>query len=87
METNHDNKPLAKVAYAITERSGRSYWNRIGRAFTNKDGSITVRLDAVPVSGTLQIRDWEPREESASSGGFANAAPKIRDDIPTELPF
>lgn len=57
-----------KVAYVITERGERSYWNRIGAAFTNKDGSITVKLDAVPMSGTLQIRDYEPREDFDGAG-------------------
>jgi hypothetical protein len=52
-----------KVAYCITERNEKTYWNRIGVAFTNKDGSINVKLDAFPIGGTLQIRDWEPREE------------------------
>jgi hypothetical protein len=52
-----------KVAYVITERNEQKYWNRIGVAFTNKDGSINVKLDALPTSGTLQLRDYEPREE------------------------
>ncbi|MET0593713.1 MAG: hypothetical protein ABW133_13500 [Polyangiaceae bacterium] len=52
-----------KVAYVITERNDKTYWNRIGVAFTNKDGSINVKLDALPTGGTLQIRDYEPREE------------------------
>ena len=52
-----------KVAYVITERNDKTYWNRIGVAFTNKDGSINVKLDALPTGGTLQIRDFEPREE------------------------
>jgi hypothetical protein len=57
-----------KVAYVITERNDKTYWNRIGVAFTNKDGSINVKLDALPIGGTLQIRDYEPREEFESSG-------------------
>jgi hypothetical protein len=52
-----------KVAYVITERNDQKYWNRIGVAFTNKDGSINVKLDALPTSGTLQLRDYEPRED------------------------
>ena len=52
-----------KVAYVITERNDKQYWNRIGVAFTNKDGSINVKLDALPTGGTLQLRDYEPREE------------------------
>jgi hypothetical protein len=52
-----------KVAYVITERNDKQYWNRIGVAFTNKDGSINVKLDALPTGGTLQLRDYEPRDE------------------------
>ncbi len=57
-----------KVAYVITERNEKTYWNRIGVAFTNKDGSINVKLDALPTGGTLQIRDYEPREELDPGG-------------------
>jgi hypothetical protein len=53
-----------KVAYVITERGDKTFWNRIGVAFTNKDGSINVKLDALPTSGQLQIRDYEAREEA-----------------------
>ena len=56
-----------KIVYVITERSGKSFWNRIGIAFVNHDGSLNVRLDAVPVSGELHIRDYVPREESAGT--------------------
>ena len=59
-----------KVAYVITERNDKTYWNRIGVAFTNKDGSINVKLDALPLSGTLQIRDYEPREDSDDVNGL-----------------
>jgi hypothetical protein len=48
-----------KVAYVITERNDKTYWNRIGVAFTNK-----VKLDALPTGGTLQIRDYEPRDDA-----------------------
>lgn len=58
-----------KVVYVITERAGKSFWNRIGIAFVNHDGSLNVRLDAVPVSGELHIRDYVPREESARTPG------------------
>jgi hypothetical protein len=57
-----------KVAYVITERNDKKFWNRIGVGFTNNDGSINVKLDAVPVSGTLQIRDYEPRDDAGARG-------------------
>ena len=39
----------------------KSFWMRIGIAFTNRDGSLDVRLDALPLNGRLQIR--EPRQD------------------------
>ncbi|MCC7538547.1 MAG: hypothetical protein IT379_20150 [Deltaproteobacteria bacterium] len=51
----------AKAVYTIVERGpGRRFWVRIGAAFTNRDGSIAVRLDAFPADRTLQIRDPFP---------------------------
>lgn len=64
-----------KVAYVITERGDRSFWNRIGVAFLNRDGSINVKLDALPLSGMLQIRDYEPKEESEGDAPARTARP------------
>ena len=53
-----------KVVYTIVDDSNqdKSFWVRIGRAFENKDGSLNVLLDALPVNGKLHIRD---RKEEA----------------------
>lgn len=56
-----DNKH--KIVYVITDRGGRKYWNRIGMAWVNSDGSINVKLEALPVTGEMQIRDYVPRGE------------------------
>lgn len=52
-----------KIVYVISERGGRSYWNRCGVAFVNNDGSLNVKLECVPINGEVQIRDYVPREE------------------------
>ena len=54
------NNSKMKIVYVITKNNGRSFWNRIGVAFVNRDGSINVKLEAVPVSGEMQIRDYVP---------------------------
>jgi hypothetical protein len=54
-----------KIVYVITKRNDKSFWNRVGVAFLNSDGSINVKLEALPVGGELQIRDYVPREETA----------------------
>ncbi len=51
-----------KIVYCITESKGRKFWNRVGAAFMNADGSINVKLDALPLGGDMQIRDYVPRE-------------------------
>ena len=49
-----------KIVYAIIERGTKRHWLRIGLAFVNRDGSLNVKLDAVPLTGLLQIRDQAP---------------------------
>ena len=58
-----------KIAYTIVERDkdGRQFWVRVGAAFVNRDGSLSVRLDAMPVNGRLQIRDYHPRDSRDTS--------------------
>ncbi len=66
METTR--KPY-KVVYTIVQRArdGKKFWLRIGAAFTNRDGSLNVHLDAMPVNGQLQIRDYQPLEDRKRS--------------------
>jgi hypothetical protein len=59
----NDKRNGTKGVFAITERGDKSYWTRIGVAFTNRDGSINVQLEALPVNGRLQIREEESRSE------------------------
>ncbi|HXX65746.1 MAG TPA: hypothetical protein VEK07_01095 [Polyangiaceae bacterium] len=58
-----DNSRDMKAVYTVVDRGqGKSFWIRIGVGFTNRDGSLNLRLDAIPVNGTLQVRDWEPHD-------------------------
>lgn len=56
-----------KIVYVITERGGRNFWNRIGVAFLNRDGSLNVKLEALPVNGEMHIRDYTPLTEPGTS--------------------
>jgi hypothetical protein len=66
-----------KVVWTIVDRGqGKSYWTRVGVGFVNRDGSITLRLDAIPINGTLQIREWqEPYDRRADA---TDAPPRPR---------
>jgi len=68
-------RPLA--VYAVIDRKDRvPYWMRLGAAFTNRDGSITFYLDAVP-TGThrLQIREQRPWDEPRRGANGQASAP------------
>ena len=55
--SRHPGNANWRPVFAIVERDGRTFWPRIGIAFENADGSVTVKLDAIPVGGKLQIQD------------------------------
>lgn len=58
------NQPL-RIVYALTpSHRGGTRWIRVGVAFINRDGSETVYLDAVPLSGKLQIREESRKAEN-----------------------
>lgn len=61
-----------KIVYVISERNGRSFWNRCGVAFVNSDGSLNVKLEAIPVNGEIHIRDYVPREDSLGPASARN---------------
>ena len=43
----------------------KAFWARIGSAWTNRDGSLTLRLDALPISGEIVIRPRKADEPDA----------------------
>lgn len=60
-------KPMREV-FCVNDRTNgntgevKTYWTRIGVAFHNSDGSDTLRLDAMPLNGTLIVRDSKPKD-------------------------
>lgn len=68
-----NGKKLA--VYAINEKDGdrASWWQRIGMAFVNRDGSISIYLDALPL-GTNKLHVREQREEAKPGAPAQNGA-------------
>ena len=59
------NRKMWKVIAPIEARNGGGkFWSRCGSAFTNKDQSINIYLDTIPVRGeiTLQLREITEEE-------------------------
>lgn len=54
-----------KAVYTIIKREGKeNFWQRIGAAFVNKDGSLNVKLNSFPLNGELHIRDEKEKEKN-----------------------
>ncbi|AEI64624.1 hypothetical protein BHS07_33605 [Myxococcus xanthus] len=58
------------AVFSIREGKGGSIWVRAGSAFVNKDGSLNVLLDVLPLDGKLHVREAaEKRDTAGMSGG------------------
>jgi hypothetical protein len=73
-----------KIAYVVTQRGTNKYWTRVGVAFVNRDGSMNVKLEAVPVNGEIHVRDYVPREEGAGTTLFKKGENGHADEILAE---
>ena len=51
-----------KEVYTIIKNKEKSIWIKVGVAFENKDGSLNVKLNCLPLNGTLHIRDKKSKE-------------------------
>ena len=53
--------------YTVIEKPNqqKGIWLEIGVGSENRDGSISGKLDCLPVSGSIQIREWEPRRNGS----------------------
>jgi hypothetical protein len=64
-----------KAVYAVVEGTAPDHpmLRRVGTGFVNRDTSLSIVLDALPVSGRLHVRDLaaacEPGEGRAGKGG------------------
>lgn len=57
-----------KDVYSISDRDSTSNgdkerWTRIGIGFVNRDNSINVVLDAIPINGRFHIRDRQTQKK------------------------
>ena len=62
---------MFKVITPIEKDGKNLYWMRLGSAYTNKDESINVYLDAIPVNQKewkLQLREMEEEDFKKKDG-------------------
>lgn len=49
------------AVFSIRPGEHGSIWTRIGKAVENRDGSLNIFLDALPIDGKLHVREL-PRD-------------------------
>lgn len=60
------SKSPSHIAYVVRKIGEKSYFDRIGAAWTNEDGQgFSIRLNAIPLSGEIVIR----KPKSDENGG------------------
>jgi hypothetical protein len=67
---SENNQPTAPdfLAWHVTNRGAKSFWNKVGAAWKHKDGhGYTIQLEVVPINGRIVLRaplDDAPKSES-----------------------
>ncbi|MBX7114050.1 MAG: hypothetical protein K1X64_06895 [Myxococcaceae bacterium] len=53
--------------FSITQKNNANgaVWARAGTAYTNRDGSLNIYLDVLPLEGQLHLREVLSRREEA----------------------
>jgi len=62
-----ETTPPALIAWHVSERGEKKFWNRIGAAWEHEDGEgLTLQLDLIPVTGgRVVLRAPKQEEEGA----------------------
>jgi hypothetical protein len=70
------------------EKNGekKTHWTNIGTAFENRDGSLTVMLNALPIGNRLIIKEKQERKEGEPQRPRnSRVSEPVVDD--TDIPF
>jgi hypothetical protein len=90
-------KRMYKVLSPIKKKDGTTFWMRLGSAFTNKDESINIYVDAIPLGAetVLQLRELteeelrgrESKRDLYASSSAPSAPPPASPLTQNSIPF
>lgn len=60
-------KDVFAIIQKQDDKKGKPFWQKIGVAFPNKDGSLNVLLNCIPLDGRLHIRDAKAKDEAPAT--------------------
>lgn len=75
------------VTSPVEGKDGKTYWKSMGIGFVNRDSSISIILEGLPVNGKLHVSEWkdwkeQPRLRQASFTDAPPVAPAVASDLP-----
>lgn len=75
-ENTNQTQPLNApdyLAWHVTNRNDKSFWNKVGAAWQHKDGrGYTLQLDTSPINGRIVLRlPLEDAPETANDAGLS----------------
>jgi hypothetical protein len=78
-ESSAPKKPW--IAYNVIDKPGLTnrIWMRVGMAWLNRDGSINVVLDALPLGGRIQLREDDRDRRAKPRGSLTIAAERAQE--------
>jgi hypothetical protein len=71
-----------KIVYVVLGRYCRTAYGRIGVAFVDPDGSMRVKLEAIPLSGEMHIVDYLPKQACDGEAPIGPSAAHARESVP-----
>jgi len=80
---------MYKILSPVERKDGGTFWMRVGTGYANKDQSVNVYLDAIPVNNKFQLRemdeaDFTPRKRRDDDDGAGPGSPQR---ALAEIPF
>lgn len=72
-------RPFSVNVPRKNEKTGKTYWTRIGSAFKRDDGGMKVVLDALPIGNEFLI--FPPKDDDRQQGN-RQREPGEDDDVP-----
>lgn len=76
------------VTSPVEGKDGKTYWKSMGIGFVNRDNSITIILEGLPVNGKLHVSEWKDwKEQPRLRQSSFTDAPPVATAVANDLPF
>lgn len=90
MEGNTERRKMS-VQCPVEGKDGKTYWRSMGIGFVNRDNSISIILEGLPVNGRLYVSEWKDWKDGARAPRQMTALTEVPmvppQPVANDLPF